>query len=182
MRRFSLSFLVLWALCSSVHAQEIANRPVVDASALKPLGAEWRHVNPYRGQAVAIEIGRQTFAQTCARCHGPEADATGHPAPDLRRLDMACKRIKDPEIKTKCVADTDAYFAKSARFGKTIVGVMHMPAWEPVLGQELIWAIGSYIESRPVTPLEPTYEAEIVGPQELSAPQHSNASVPGNAQ
>ena len=174
MIRFSWPFLALGVLCCSAHAQEIANRPNVDASALKPLGTEWQRINPYRGQAVAIEIGRQTFAQTCARCHGPEADATGHPAPDLRRLDMACKRIKDPEIKAKCTADNDAYFAKSARFGKTIVGVMHMPAWEPVLGQELIWAIRSYIESRPVTPLEPTYEAEIVGPES----QHSTASAP----
>ncbi|CAH2602605.1 Cytochrome c550 [Rhodovastum atsumiense] len=147
--------LALWALCVPAVAQEVAVRPQVDASALAPLGAEWRGVNPYRGQAEAIEIGRITYAQTCARCHGPEANATGYPAPDLRRVDLACRRIVDPAIKAKCIADNDVFFSKSARKGKIIVGVVHMPAWEPVLGQELIWAIRSYVETRPLTPLKP---------------------------
>lgn len=153
-RLFFFGFTFLAGL-STVQAQEAANRPSVDASQLTPLGTEWRRVNPYRGNAGAIEIGGQAFAQTCARCHGPEANATGHPAPDLRRMDVACRRIKTPEIKAKCVADNDVFFSNSARKGKTIVGVVHMPAWEPMLGQELIWAIRSYIETRPLTRLEP---------------------------
>ncbi|WKW51376.1 c-type cytochrome [Rhodomicrobium lacus] len=155
MRRLFFGGFLLMTALSPVGAEEVANRPDVDASSLAPLGTEWRRVNPYRGNAAAIEIGGQAFAQTCARCHGPEANATGHPAPDLRRTDVACRRIKTPEIKAKCIADNDIFFSKSVRKGKTIVGVVHMPAWEPVLGQELIWAIRSYIETRPLTRLEP---------------------------
>jgi mono/diheme cytochrome c family protein len=44
--------------------------------------------------------------------------------------------------------DNDAYFSKTVRQGKTIVGVVHMPAWEAALSQELIWAVQTFIESR----------------------------------
>jgi mono/diheme cytochrome c family protein len=146
-----LIFAALACLAAATaSADEVANRPVVDQSPLPPIEKGWARINPYRGLAVAIEIGGQTFAQTCARCHGPEADPAGHPAPDLRRLDLACRRILDPDLRSRCLSDNDVYFSKSVREGKTIVGSIHMPPWEKVLGPKLIWALRSYIETRPI--------------------------------
>lgn len=149
MKRSLLAGL-LCVVAASASADEVANIPVVDQSALPPIAKGWARINPYRGLPVAIEVGGQTYAQTCARCHGPEADPTGHPAPDLRRLDMACRRILEPDLRATCVSDNDVFFSKSVREGRTIVGVTHMPAWEKALGAKLIWAIRSYIETRPL--------------------------------
>jgi hypothetical protein len=70
------------------------------------------------------------------------------PAPDLRLLNRFCKRISDAELNAACMRDNDAYFAKTVRKGKIIVGVTHMPPWDGVLKQELAWAIQTFIESR----------------------------------
>lgn len=129
-------------------ANEVANPPVVDYSALPSLGPNWRESNPYRGEAAAFAIGRSAFNQSCARCHGADAATNAAPAPDLRSLDRACRRIRNPATKAQCVADNDAYFAKSVQYGKVIVGVMHMPPWREVLPQEVAWAIQVFIEAR----------------------------------
>lgn len=115
---------------------------------LPPLGAVWREANPYRGNPLAIEIGHTAFNQACARCHGADASTHAAPAPDLRNLNRYCRRIANPELNAACMRDNDAYFAKTVRQGKVIVGVTHMPPWEGVLKQELAWAILSFIESR----------------------------------
>ncbi|MBK7900983.1 MAG: c-type cytochrome [Azonexus sp.] len=120
--------------------------PVVDIQALKNLGASWLNENPYRDDAAAIEVGRQAFVQACQRCHGPDALGKG-PGPNLRRLSAYCKRIVDASLQRECFGDNDAYFVKSVLKGKTRVGVVHMPPWEGVLSQEVLWALKAYIDS-----------------------------------
>ena len=147
MRRFFLIFL--FALVPlAVAANEVAVAPSVAPDGLPVLGASWLESNPYRGNPVAVEIGQATYNQTCARCHGVDASTNAAPAPDLRQLNRFCKRIGDVELNAACMRDNDAYFAKTVRKGKVIVGVTHMPPWEGVLKQELAWAIQVFIESR----------------------------------
>lgn len=152
MCRLLSSFSLLAALLAgSASATEIAIAPQVDASRLPALGSAWLAANPYRNQAAAsdaIAIGRDAYNQSCARCHGADASTNAAPAPDLRNLNRSCRRIADPELKAWCLRDNDAYFAKSVRHGKIILGVTHMPPWEGVLQQELAWAIQVFIESR----------------------------------
>lgn len=150
-RHFLVAFsaVLLFAMGLPAQGDEIAAAPVVDDSVLAPLGPDWRKNNPYRGQAVAIEIGHSAFNQSCARCHGVDANpGNGMPAPDLRQLDRTCRRIAEGELKARCMADNDAFFIKSVRHGKIIVGVTHMPPWEGVLKQELAWAIQAFIETQ----------------------------------
>jgi mono/diheme cytochrome c family protein len=129
-------------------ANEVANRPEVDSSRLPKLGQTWLATNPYRGNPEVIAVGQLAYGQTCARCHGADASTNAAPAPDLRKLNAFCRRIENVELKAACMGDNDAYFSRTVRQGKTIVGVVHMPAWEPALSQELIWAVQSFIESR----------------------------------
>jgi mono/diheme cytochrome c family protein len=150
MMKLRIRYLILAVLLAgkAALANEVANRPDVDSSRLPKLGQTWLATNPYRGNAEAIGVGQLTYGQTCARCHGADASTNAAPAPDLRRLNAFCRRIENVELKAACMRDNDAYYSKTVRQGKTIVGVVHMPAWEPVLSQELIWAVQSFIESR----------------------------------
>lgn len=131
----------------AAHAIE-AQAPDVDVSALPPQHGQWLEDNPYRGDAAAIEIGRSAFNQSCARCHGTDADGHAAPAPDLRRLGRSCGRIADAGLRQRCTRDVDHYFLGSVRKGKVKVGVVHMPAWDAVLAPEVVWAIRSFVESR----------------------------------
>lgn len=135
-------------LASGAQAVETANKPVVDDSALPRLGKVWREANPYRGEAAAFDIGRSAYNQTCARCHGADAATNAAPAPDLRNLDRGCRRIQNPLTKEHCMADNDAYFAKTVQNGKVIVGITHMPPWRDALSQEQAWAIQVFIEGQ----------------------------------
>ncbi len=142
--------VVLFAafLSSLAAANEVAIAPTASADGLPPLGATWLSENPYRGNPLAPAIGQQAYNQACARCHGADASTNAAPAPDLRNLNRYCRRIADAELNAACMRDNDAYFAKSVRHGKVIVGVIHMPPWQGVLKQELAWAIQTFIESR----------------------------------
>ncbi len=151
---FKSTFSILLGLTSiwltlSVSAAEVAVPPALDRSGLPSSGDAWLKTNPYRGKQRAIEVGQSAFNQSCARCHGHDANtAGGVPAPDLRRLDGYCRRIADPTLQAACLTDNDQYFKKSVLHGKTVVGIVHMPAWEGVLIQDDIWAIQAFIESR----------------------------------
>lgn len=145
-RLFGLTSL---CLTLSVSAAEIAVPPTLDRSGLPLLGETWLKTNPYRGNPRAIEVGQSAFNQACARCHGLDANtAGGVPAPDLRRVNGYCRSIAKPDVKAACLADNDQYFKKSVQLGKTVVGIVHMPAWKDVLIQEDVWAIQAFIESR----------------------------------
>ncbi|GAA4003677.1 hypothetical protein GCM10022279_29490 [Comamonas faecalis] len=126
--------------------------PQVDTTGLPPQAHTWMEPNPLRGNAQAIEVGRSTFNQTCASCHGMDANGSRAPAPDLRRIGKGCLRIQDSALHQRCMADADAYFAKSVRYGKQKFGIVHMPAWEPYLKPELVWALRSFVENAPAKP------------------------------
>lgn len=146
-RLCSLGALLL-ALAGQAHAIE-ARAPDVDISALPAQHGEWREENPYRGNPLAAEVGRAAFNQSCASCHGADADGHAAPAPDLRRLGRSCARILDADLRRQCTRDVDHYFRSSVQKGKVKVGVVHMPAWEGVLAPEVVWAIRSFVETRP---------------------------------
>lgn len=107
----------------------------VDTTGLDPLGEEWRTENPYRGNETAIKIGSSGYNQNCARCHGLEV-ISGGLAPDLRGLEKE--------------KPGDEWFIDRIRHGaRKPDGSTMMPAFEGILSQEAMWAIRSYIETRP---------------------------------
>lgn len=121
--------------------------PLVDVSGLPELEPGWAASNPYRANSGAAEVGRAAFNQSCARCHGADADGSRAAAPDLRRVGRSCGRVRDAALKQRCTEDADYYFVKSVLKGKFKVGIEHMPAWEDVLTPPLVWAIRSFVET-----------------------------------
>ena len=112
----------------------------VDTEGLKPLGEEWQLENPYRGDELAIEIGTSAYAQNCARCHGLDA-VSGGTTPDLRLL--------NDEIEWTSTAESDGWFLMRVRTGAVKDGRVYMPPFEGILNQEAMWAIRSYLDTRP---------------------------------
>ncbi len=149
--RVGAAMLALGA-CVLVAAHGNVTPQPVDTTGLAPLGDEWRSVNPYSGNATAVEIGASGFNQNCARCHGLEA-ISGGIAPDLRRLDNECAGMKDKTARDNCVKDNDDYMITTVRHGRTRNGAVYMPPFEGVLSQEAMWAIKTYLESRREKPL-----------------------------
>jgi cytochrome c-550 PedF len=109
----------------------VAPQPV-DTKGLEPLGEAWRPTNPYRGNKLAIEIGKSAYNQQCARCHGIEG-VSGGLAPDLRDLDKG--------------DEGDKAFIPPLRHGVFRDGRTLMPKYEGVLSQEAMWAIRSWVET-----------------------------------
>jgi cytochrome c-550 PedF len=110
----------------------------IDTAGLTPVGTDWLKENPYRADKAqydaAIKIGASGYNQNCARCHGLEV-ISGGIAPDLRYLD---------EGKLG-----DEWFLERIRGGYTQNGMTKMPKFEGIFNQEAMWAIRSYIETRP---------------------------------
>ena len=111
----------------------------VNTDGLEATGEEFLAENPYRlagGEQyeLAIEIGASGYNQNCARCHGLEA-ISGGIAPDLRKLE-------DGEF-------GDEWYLERVRKGYSQNGAYKMPPFQDVLSQEAMWAIRSYLESRP---------------------------------
>jgi len=133
----------------TARADADVKRPDVDTAALPAIATGWADLNPLRGNTDAARIGGTVFNQTCARCHGENANGMRSPAPDLRRIGMACQRVKDPALRQRCLSDADHFFVKSVRYGKQKFGIIHMPPWEGVLEPTLVWSIRSFLESAP---------------------------------
>ncbi len=131
--RLLLAGLALAATASLALAHGDVTPQPVDTTGLEPLGEEWREVNPYSGDAHAIEIGSSAYNQNCARCHGLEV-ISGGVAPDLRYLPQG--------------VEGDEWFSMRVRNGAIRNGTTYMPPFEGVLSQEALWAIRAYIESR----------------------------------
>ena len=108
--------------------------------------------NPYRGDPAAIEPGHQAYNTHCASCHGMNASQPTPDAPDLRRLNSFCNRLREPALKTHCLSDVDTHFLNSVHEGKVRAGVRYMPAWKGVLSDQTVWRIRSFIESQPPDP------------------------------
>jgi len=134
-----LIFAVSLGIPAYLHAHgDVAPQPV-DTKGLNELGKDWLEENPYRKiggdqYKLAIAIGTSGYTQNCARCHGLEV-VSGGIAPDLRFLEKG--------------AEGDAWFINRIRHGYSQDGAYKMPPFEGVLSQEAMWAIRSYIETRP---------------------------------
>ena len=140
---FACSLMAAVGLPSFALAEDVV---AVSTKTLTPLGAEWREENPYSGQAEAIRVGDDAFAENCARCHGLQAKSGGI-APDLRLLDRDCIDLPSAEQKQACFKETDKYFLFSIRNGKVRNGNVYMPPFGEYLSQEAMWAIKSYLAS-----------------------------------
>lgn len=116
---------------------------------LSPLAALAGDGNPARGDPAAIAIGAQVFQANCARCHGAQATQPSAEAPDLRRLNSFCQALKDVPLQARCLQDVDDYFMMAVTTGKVRAGIVYMPPWRDVLTPQEIWAVRSFIESRP---------------------------------
>jgi len=138
---------VLWLFTMTAQAEIPTISPVVDTRRLPAIENRNTDYNPYRGYPDAIAAGRDAFNQSCAVCHGVDADGSRMPAPDLRRIGRSCNRLVPGEWKRRCESDADFYFKRSIEEGKVKVGVRHMPAWKDLMSLELIWAIRSFVES-----------------------------------
>ncbi|MFL5303215.1 MAG: cytochrome c-550 PedF [Anaeromyxobacteraceae bacterium] len=123
--------LVTLAPAAALAHGNVSPQPV-DTKGLEPVGETWRTSNPYRGNAIAIKIGKSAYDQQCARCHGIEG-ISGGLAPDLRSLEKADGGDKDfmPPVRRGVVRD-----------GRTM-----MPKYEGILSQEAMWAIRSWLET-----------------------------------
>lgn len=108
------------------------NPQPVNTKGLKPLGDEWLKANPYRGDKLAISIGKSAYNQQCARCHGL-GGVSGGLAPDLRYLAPGDEGDKD--------------FLPPVRKGVARDGRVMMPKYEGIMSQDAMWAIRSFLES-----------------------------------
>ncbi len=136
MRLHILSATLALIACGTTHAfahGDGAPQPV-DTTGLKPLGDDLVAVNPYRGDATAIEIGGRGYNSNCARCHGLDVKSGGL-APDLRAL--------PPDD------ESDGWFLSRVLNGAVRDERVKMPPFQGLLSQEAIWAIRSYIDAQP---------------------------------
>jgi cytochrome c-550 PedF len=126
------------ALAAPIFAASNTETVAIDTTGLNAVGADWLKENPYRTNTaqkqLAINIGASGYNQNCARCHGLEA-ISGGLAPDLRYLDEG--------------KDGDEWFIERTRTGYTQNGITKMPKFEGIISQEAMWALRTYIESRP---------------------------------
>ncbi len=142
-----LHFLVAVLALAATFAVTLAGA----AEPLPPLAQDGAP-NGYRGNAQVIPAGQSAYQTYCAACHGDDATHPMAEAPDLRRLNGFCKRLKDAALAERCLKDVDSYFLFSVREGKVRAGVVHMPPWKEVLTPQEIWAIRSFTETRPLDP------------------------------
>ncbi len=127
------------ALPLSVMSHGDVQPQAVDTTGLDSIGKEWAEENPYRKTGgdqykLAIKIGSSAYSQNCARCHGLQA-VSGGIAPDLRELESDL--------------DGDEWYMLRVRKGYSQNGAYKMPPFESLMNQEAMWAIRSYVETRP---------------------------------
>ncbi len=111
----------------------------VDTTGLPDLPEEMASENPWRDAPPdvmfkAVEIGAKGFNSNCARCHGLEA-ISGGLAPDLRFLEAS--------------EWGDEWYLERILNGYEQNGAVKMPPFDDILSQEAVWAIRTYIETRP---------------------------------
>lgn len=139
LRRTGLLSLPLLLAAGMALAHGDTAPQAVDTAGLPDLPEEMATENPWREAEPevlfkAVEVGGKGFNSNCARCHGLEA-ISGGLAPDLRFLeanDMG-----------------DEWFLDRILHGYEQNGAVKMPPFEGILNQQAIWAIRTYIETRP---------------------------------
>ncbi len=139
LRLICAALLGLMASASLARAHGDGAPQPVDTAGLPSLGADWLFENPYRGKDaklvdIANEIGSRGYNSNCARCHGLDVKSGGM-APDLRYLEAT--------------QDGDGWFLQRIRFGAVVGERQKMPPFDSLLSQEAMWAIRTYIETRP---------------------------------
>lgn len=125
--------LALSASLALAHG-DVAPQPV-NTEGLPDLTGGWEFENPFRDPdgdywERALRIGDSAYNQNCARCHGLEV-VSGGLAPDLRYL-MAEEM-------------DDEWYLERIRRGSGD----RMPAYEELMNQQAMWAIRTFIETRP---------------------------------
>lgn len=116
----------------------------VDIGKLPDL-TDWVEADPFREgehHEEAVNVGSRGYNANCARCHGLEG-ISGGLAPDLRHMNRDCGGDVD------CFKDMDAYYIDTVRRGRVRDGRVYMPPFEGIINQSAMWAIRTYIESRP---------------------------------
>lgn len=131
-------FVLLFTVGKS-HGHGDVTPQAVDTEGLDALGEDYLEENPYRLKGgdqyeLAITRGASGYSQNCARCHGLEA-ISGGIAPDLRKLEDGVLG--------------DEWYLERVRNGYSQNGAYKMPPFEELMNQEAMWAIRSYVESRP---------------------------------
>jgi len=138
LRTTLLGLIVMAALGGLALAHGNVTPQPVDTTGLRALDTTWLTENPYRADKAehdkAVEIGEKGYELNCAACHGLHA-VSGGMAPDLRDLDAG--------------KAGDEWYIGLTRKGEVRNGEQKMPAYEGTVSQEGMWAIRSYIESRP---------------------------------
>jgi mono/diheme cytochrome c family protein len=99
---------------------------VVAISAVLMMGAIAQQQDGGAEQAT-LDLGKQTYAQKCSHCHGPNMINSGTVTPDLRRF---------PDDRPRFVATV-----KQGKNGK-------MPPWGDILNDDDIGALWIYVASR----------------------------------
>lgn len=135
-----VAFMVLAVVAQPMNAYSHGDvtPQAMNTEGLPVLGDEWADTNPFREDAklkdLAIEIGSSGYNQNCARCHGLEV-MSGGIAPDLRYLEEDF--------------DGDDWYKERVRGGAVREGKVYMPKFQGIISQEGLWAIRTYIDSRP---------------------------------
>lgn len=133
-----LALVLLATITVKAWAHGNVTPQAVDTTGLPELGSEWVDTNPFREsdeyRELAIEIGSSAYNQNCARCHGLEA-ISGGIAPDLRLLEEDY--------------DGDSWYVERVTNGAVRDGRVYMPPFAELISQEGLWAIRTYIDSRP---------------------------------
>ena len=101
------------------------------AAAPAALPSEDHTVNPYHGDPAAAKAGRTLFNVHCSHCHSPNAQSPD-PVRDLRLLHH---RYGDHE--------NDVFWTTVTQ-GRPAKG---MPTWGPILNEDTIWKIKTFLES-----------------------------------
>lgn len=131
--------LLFTMMAQAAHAHGDAVPQAVDTAGLPELPVEMASENPWREadpevMMKAVEVGAKGFNSNCARCHGLEA-ISGGLAPDLRFLEAD--------------AWGDEWYLDRVLNGYEQNGAVKMPPFSDILDQKAIWAIRTYVETRP---------------------------------
>ena len=161
----ALGLVVLLSVANVWAHGDVTPQPI-DTTGLEPIkdsDTTFAEKNPYSGNPRAIEIGKQAFAQNCARCHGIDA-ISGGIAPDLRE-------------KLPLGAEGDEIFRERMVNGAIRNGVTYMPKFEGVVKQEGLWAIRSWLETVSVdAPAQPATASSTTTTSSSATPAASSSS------
>lgn len=107
----------------------------VNTQGLPKLGDTWKDSDPFVGNKTAIDVGKSTYNQNCARCHGLEM-ISGGIAPDLRHVPLG--------------QEGDDIFKTRMQNGAQRNGMTLMPVFNGLLPQEELWAVRAFMVSKHV--------------------------------